>query len=148
MGASSVTGVGKGSSEAGNKGPGNNRNIYVTTNGPHIVASGEVVNVSDNWQIYVSIAGLTESPDKYTVVVTQSDWTNYDGRGNRPPHIEKLDTMGNNYDDVDGDWEGPMAGFVLHTADSNNVAESGYSRKFGFIVIRNGGAGFSYDAYY
>jgi hypothetical protein len=147
MGASSVTGVGNGSSEAGNKGPGNNRNIFVTTNGPHIVASGEVVNTNDSWQINVVIEGLTESPDRYTVVVTQSDWANNDGRGNYPPHIEKLDTIGNNFDDVDGDWEGPMGGFVLHTAD-NDQTDSSYSRKFGFIVIRNGGSGFSSDSGY
>jgi hypothetical protein len=146
MGASSVTGVGKGSSEAGNKGPGNNRNIYVTTNGPHIVASGEVINVDDCWQVYVAIDGLTETPDKYTVIVTQSDWANNDGRGNRPPHIEKLDIMDNNYDDVDGDWEGPMGAFVLHTGDDNQT-DSSYPRKFGFIVVRTGGAGFSYECY-
>lgn len=146
MGASSVTGVGKGSSEAGNKGPGNNRNIYVTTNGPHIVAAGEVINVDNCWQVYVPIDGLTESPDKYTVMITQSDWANYDGRGNYPPHIEKLDTIGNNFDDVNGDWEGPMGGFVLHTAD-NDQTNSSYPRKFGFIVVRTGGAGYSYECY-
>lgn len=41
MGASSVTGVGKGAAEP-NRGPGNNRNNYVSLLDPHVVYSGKL----------------------------------------------------------------------------------------------------------
>lgn len=147
MGASSVTGVsGAGSAEQYSKGPQNKRTVYATLNGPHVVAAGEVLNEDDCWQVLVQVVGLTESPDNYTVVVTQSDWSNYDGRGQYPPHIEKLDSNGNNWDDVEGEWEGAMSGFVLHTGDPDNT-NPGYPRKFGYMIVRNGGAGGSYECY-
>jgi hypothetical protein len=147
MGASSVTGVsGAGSAEAHSKGPQNNRTIYQTLNGPYVVAAGEVLNVDECWQVLVEVAGLTENPDNYTVVVTQSDWSNYDRRPNRVAHIEKLDSEGNNWDDVEGEWMGAMGGFVLHVGDPDNTYSS-YPRKFGYIIVRNGGAGASYECY-
>lgn len=147
MGASSVTGVsGAGSAEAHSKGPQNNRTVYQTLNGPHVVAAGEVLNVDECWQVLVELNGLTENPDNYAVFVTQSDWSNYDGRPYRVAHIEKLDSEGNNWDDVEGDWVGSMSGFVLHTGDTSYV-NSGYPRKFGYVVVRTGGAGASYECY-
>ena len=145
MGATSVTGTGKGSSEGLIKGPGNHRNIYEPLNGAHVVASGEIYS-DGYWQILVKIPGLTETPDKYAVVVTQSDFTNYDGHGERPPHIEKLDIENHNlnwwgyeYSDdysavIEKYWELPMGGFILHTGSYRN-------HMFNYVVVRIGGGG-------
>lgn len=43
MGATSVTGVGPGSSEGLHKGPGNGRNLFVPLQTPHVVCAGTVV---------------------------------------------------------------------------------------------------------
>jgi hypothetical protein len=155
MGATSVTGVGNGSAEGLNKGPGNNRTIYTTVNGPHVVAAGEVY--SDGcWQVQVDVPGLTETPDKYVVLVTQSDWSDSDGRGNRPPHIHKYDIYGNSqYNVITGEGSGPdentwytMAGFVLHPADDDYADICcDFGRKFGWVIVRAGGA-FSFDDCY
>lgn len=158
MSATSVTGVGKGSAEGLNKGPGNKRVVYAPKNGASILAAGEVWDYDDVWQIEVRIPGIEESPDNVTVLITQSDWTNYDGRGDNPPHIEKIDSNGNNFDDSDytedcsGDeciyaWESGVtfAGFILHTGD-NDGTNSGYPRKFGYIVLKTGG-GNSFGTY-
>lgn len=143
MGATSVTGTGAGSSEGLIKGPGNNRNIYEPLNGAHVVAAGEIYS-DGYWQILVNVPGLTETPDKYAVIVTQSDFSNSDGHGNRPPHVEKLDVESNNLDDVGYDltsdysavqsynWELPMGGFILHTG---NTA----SHMFNYVIVRVGG---------
>jgi hypothetical protein len=149
MGATSATGVsGPGSAEAYSKGPQNNRTIYQSINGPHMISAGEIINVGNCWQIYVDVRGLglTENPDYYSVFITQSDWTNYDYRPNRPAHVEKLDIMDNNWDEVDGAWVGPMGAFVLHVGDSSSVAGGDYSRKFAYVIVRNGGA-LSYGCY-
>ena len=158
MSATSVTGKGAGSSEGLNKGPGNKRVIYAPKNGASILAAGEVWDFDGVWQLEVRIPGITESPDDVTVLVTQSDWTNYDGRGNRVPHIEKIDSNGNNFDDSDnvidssGDydiykWETGVtfAGFILHTGDPYGT-DSGYPRKFGYVVLKTGG-GNSFASY-
>lgn len=158
MSATSVTGVGKGSAEGLNKGPGNKRVVYAPKNGACILAAGEVWDYDDVWQLEVRIPGITESPDDVTVLITQSDWTNYDGRGDNPPHIEKIDSNGNNFDDsdyiqdCDGDecvykWEPGVTfgGFILHTGDDDGT-NSGYPRKFGYVVLKTGG-GKSFNTY-
>ena len=160
MSATSVTGKGAGSSEGLNKGPGNKRVVYAPKNGASILAAGEVWDMDGVWQVEVLIPGIDEHPDNVTVLITQSDWTNYDGRGNNPPHIEKIDSNGNNFDDSNytidcsGDypifkWEPNVkfAGFILHTGDSSNVDASyfdcggpqSYPRKFGYVVLKTGG---------
>jgi hypothetical protein len=145
MGATSVTGTGKGSSEGLIKGPGNNRNIYEPLNGSHVVAAGEIYS-DGYWQILVTVPGLTETPDKYAVIVTQSDFSNYDGHGYRPPHVEKIDVEGHNLDwwgyEYSSDnsainekyWELPMGGFILHTGSSNE-------HMFNYVIVRIGGGG-------
>mgnify|MGYP003351862569 FL=1 len=158
MSATSVTGKGVGSAEGLNKGPGNKRVIYAPKNGASILAAGEVWDYDDVWQLEVRIPGINEHPDNVTVLITQSDWTNYDGRGNNPPHIEKIDSNGNNFEDSDyledcsGDecvyaWEPGVTfgGFILHTGDSSGT-DSGYPRKFGYVVLKTGG-GNSFASY-
>jgi len=158
MATQSTTGVGNGSAEGLNKGPGNKRTIYAPLNGPCVLAAGEVWDNDDVWQLEVRIPGINENPDDITVLVTQSDWTNYDGRGDNPPHIEKIDSNGNNFEDSDyiedcsGDycvykWEPGVtfAGFIIHTGDDDGT-DSGYPRKFGYIVLKTGG-GKSFGSY-
>jgi len=146
MGATSVTGVsGAGSSEAYNKGPGNNRNIYQPLTGTSIVAAGEVFN-EGCWQTLVQFPALAESPDNYVITVTQSDWSNNDGAGHRPPHVEKLDQDGYNseywYCETGHPW-GPnskLGGFVLHGG-------SDCLHKYGWMIVKVGGA-FSVETCY
>jgi hypothetical protein len=151
MSATSVTGKGNGSSDGLNKGPGNKRTIYQPANGAAILAAGEVWDYDEVWQLEVRIPGINENPDDVTVLITQSDWTNYDGRGNNPPHIEKIDSNGNNFDDSDytyddsGDettykWEQGVTfgGFILHTGDDGGT-DSDYPRKFAYVVLKTGG---------
>lgn len=158
MSATSVTGKGNGSSEGLNKGPGNKRTVYQPANGAAILAAGEVWDYDDVWQLEVRIPGINEHPDNVTVLITQSDWTNSDGRGNNPPHIEKIDNNGNNFEDSDYiqncepdecvyAWEPGVtfAGFILHTGDDNGT-DSGYPRKFGYVVLKTGG-GKSFNTY-
>lgn len=155
MGATSVTGVGNGSAEGLNKGPSNNRTVYTAIHNAHVVAAGEVIG-DGCWQVLVDVPGLTESPDKYVVLVTQSDWSNDDGRGEYPPHVEKIDILGNNEQNIlTGEGSGPddstwytMGGFILHTGDGDMPNTCcGYGRRFAWVIIRKGG-GFSYDDCY
>jgi hypothetical protein len=148
MGASSVTGKGIGSAEGTNKGPQNNRQIYVTLQQPHVITAGEVLNDDNCWQIEVIIPGLTESPENYVVMITQSDWTNYDGRPNNPAHIEKIDQNGNNLSDNNDVWpaDAVMGGFILHTGDDSCTDWDCYPRRFGFVVVKTG-VGSTYSCY-
>jgi hypothetical protein len=145
MGATSITGVGQGSSEGSNKGPGNNRTIYQTINGPSIVAAGRIEN-DGCWQVLVTLANeLPGSPDSYAIFVTQTDWYNDDGRSYRPPHTEKIDQYGHNlgyYWDENGDpiWasDSKLKQFVLH------VGDDGYHR-YEWVIMKIGGIGSDYD---
>lgn len=46
MGATSVTGIGPGSSEGLHKGPGNGRNLFVPLQTPHVISAGTVTLAS------------------------------------------------------------------------------------------------------
>ena len=136
MAATSITGRGNGTAVPYSKGPdGGNTSIYLPVNGPHVVWCGEVITEPDtvedayNWRVkFMFPEALPETPDKYSIFAMQSDYGSDDGRGERPPHIEKLDEFENNEDDG---FEGNFGGFVLHTGDSNE-------RRFMVMVVRNG----------
>lgn len=68
MGATSVTGVGPGSSEGQHKGPGNGRNVFVPLRTPHVVAAG-VVTLSSG-SLAVSIPVSETDADELAVVAT------------------------------------------------------------------------------
>jgi hypothetical protein len=127
MGATSVTGVGQGS--ASKVGPAIKN---ITINDPYIIMSGNCdtsVDIgSGNWQALIQFPELPLGPEHYSVFVIQSDDGNDDGRGNGSPHIEKLDSEGNNKDDG---FETGFGGFILHTADEDE-------RTFMYMVVKNG----------
>lgn len=153
MGATTTQGTGPGSAEGKNKGPGNKRVIYQPANGAAILAAGEVYDSNGGWNFEVYIPGINEHPDNVTVIVTQSDWTNYDhriGRGNEIAwHIEKFDQNYDNQEDAADSYipgtclpawpsDSVFAGFVLHTG-APEYTDSGYPRKFGYVVVKCGG---------
>ncbi len=69
MGATSVTGVGPGSADAGVKGPGNGRNHYVPMAAPHVVAAGSGVLAAGALEI-VFPSALAGSESGYVVMLT------------------------------------------------------------------------------
>jgi hypothetical protein len=69
MGATSVTGVGPGSAEAGVKGPGNGRNIYVPQVSPHVLAAGSGVLAGGALTVTFPSA-LAGSESGYVVMLT------------------------------------------------------------------------------
>jgi len=141
MSATTTQGTGTGSSEGLNKGPGNGRNIYQSLNGPHIVLAGQVYN-DECWQTLITFPSLPSSPDKYVILVTQTDWANNDGSGYRPSHTEKLDQYGDNLDDNNNEWplDAKLSGFVLHGGSEND-------HRYDWVIIKAGGA-FSYEYCY
>lgn len=67
MGATSVTGVGAGAAEP-NRGPGNNRNNYVSLLDPHVVLTGTVY--PNNGEETVTLpSNLKDVPEKLTCLV-------------------------------------------------------------------------------
>ena len=73
MGASSVTGVGKGAA-LGMKGPGNKRDQFVPLAAPHIVASGVTYLSSTTGTVTLSEV-LPLTPDRYAVVCSAGTLT-------------------------------------------------------------------------
>lgn len=69
MGATSVTGVGPGSADAGVKGPGNGRNHYVPMVTPHIIAAGTVALTAGAATVTFPSA-LSGSESGYSVMLT------------------------------------------------------------------------------
>lgn len=74
MGATSVTGTGDGASWAGQKGPHNNRDIFVPQNGAHVVCSGRNALVGGALTITFPTA-LTGSHTNYVVHATAENDT-------------------------------------------------------------------------
>lgn len=83
MGSTTTEGKGNGAADIGVKGPGNNRNYYVSKEGPHVVSCGIVtlptVNVGpghsltgdSHAELYVTLPEpLPESPQNYVVMLT------------------------------------------------------------------------------
>lgn len=70
MGATSVTGVGPGSADAGVKGPGNGRNHYVPMATPHVVAAGSGVLDGGGALTVTFPSALSGSESGYVVMVT------------------------------------------------------------------------------
>lgn len=69
MGATSVTGVGPGSSEGLHKGPGNGRNLYVPLQTPHVVAAGTAVLATGTATVtFPTVLGGSETG--YVVMLT------------------------------------------------------------------------------
>ncbi len=129
MGATTSEGTGVGSAEGACKGPGNGRNQFVSAAGPHIVASG--VTITSGWKTTITFPTvLSMTPDKYVIMLMQSDIANDDGHGSHPPHVEKLDANGHNQDDG---FDSNLGGFVLHNGDGDNrtfmwmVATTGFA---------------------
>lgn len=69
MGASSVTGTGIGSAFPGQKGPGNNRNVFVPSVNPHVIAAGRIALVAGSITITLP-KPLAGSHAKYVILVT------------------------------------------------------------------------------
>ena len=69
MGATSVTGVGPGSADAGVKGPGNGRSHYVPMATPHVVAAGSGVLAGGALTVTFPSA-LSGSESGYVVMLT------------------------------------------------------------------------------
>jgi hypothetical protein len=109
MGATSVTGKGKGA--ANHKGPKNNRDVYVPLLSPHVVSAGHVT-VSGGATTVTFPSPLTGSNTGYAVVVTAQAATTT---------VVKVTTKTNNSD-------GNFASFVV-TGD--NIAYS-------YIVVKTG----------
>lgn len=74
MGATSVTGIGPGSAFPGQKGPGNERNIYVPLAGPHVVAAGTGALVGGT--LTVTFPTALEGGNGDFAVVATSETTN------------------------------------------------------------------------
>lgn len=132
MATQTTQGTGPGSAERYSKGPdgGNRTSVSV---GPYVVAAGHCITTGDeghgNWQVRVDLPeALANMPHDYVVVLTQDDYSNYDGRNEYPAHVEKLDAMGNNEDDG---YTGGFGGFIVHTGDN-------YQRRFMWAVIKTG----------
>jgi len=135
MSTQTTQGTGPGMA-ASSRGPdGGNRlgGIYVPLTAPRVVAAGHLYTVNSegagNWQQRITFeVPFAGNPHSYVVMVCQDDYGNNDGRNNRPPHVEKLDGMGNN---EDHGYEGDFGGFILHTGDSEQ-------RRFMWTVIKVG----------
>lgn len=75
MGATSVTGKGQGASYAGIKGPGNNRNFYVSKITPHVVAAGELTLDGSGDGTVTFTESLALHADNYVVMLTSRNAT-------------------------------------------------------------------------
>jgi len=98
MGATSVTGVGAGAAEP-NRGPGNNRNNYVSLLDAHIVYTGKAY--PNNGTVTITLpSNLKDLPEKLTCLVAGKGWTtdkNLDGDG----LVESFDIFGAKKTDID-----------------------------------------------
>lgn len=86
MGATSVTGKGNGTADAGVKGPQNNRNHFVPQLSPHVVAAGEVALVAGSATI--TLPDLSDAATNYIVM------TEVLGSANTSYADNKTDTSG------------------------------------------------------
>ena len=135
MGATTNQGTGPGAAKTSRGPDGGNRlnGGYIPATAPQVVAAGHLTTEnsegSGNWQQRVIFdVPFNGDPHSYVVMVCQDDYANNDGRNNRPPHVEKLDAMGNNEDDG---YEGGFGAFILHTGDDAQ-------RRFMWTVIKVG----------
>lgn len=98
MGATSVTGVGAGAAEP-NRGPGNNRNQYVSLLDPHVVYSGTIYTNSGNATVVIPPT-VKDVPEKLTLICGGKGYAvdkNLDGDG----LVESFDIIGAKKTDVD-----------------------------------------------
>jgi hypothetical protein len=83
MGATSVTGAGAGAAEP-NRGPGNNRNQYVSLLDPHVVLTGK--NFTDGGNMAIVLPpDLVLPPEQLSIMVSGKAWAankNTNGDGN------------------------------------------------------------------
>ena len=127
------TGLGAAQSSRGPDGGNRLNGGYIPATAPQVVAAGHLYTVdsegSGNWQQRITFdVPFSGDPHSYVVMVCQDDYGNDDGRNDYPPHVEKLDAMGNNEDQG---YEGGFGGFILHTGDSSE-------RRFMWTVIKVG----------
>lgn len=109
MGATSVTGVGVGSSEkSGLKGPGNLRNHFVPVVSPHVVCAG-TVTASSNVLTVTFPTPLSGGGAKYVVMLTVVD-----SAINASDIVVTAKT-----DNTDGDFES----FAIATQDAAQVVD-------------------------
>ncbi len=147
MSASSVTGRGRGVSAAGQKGPGNGRDIYAPLSGPHVIAAGSEQMRDNVWKLDVILPEpLAYGVDNYVVSVmaqvstgknslqAESDpdrWYDYGTGDEFQYRVNKLDDSWLFDPDhgTNGSWyytddslltPGNMKGFTVHVSANHN----------------------------